>query len=198
MLNKALTGFIGATTGALLSACAATPATHFYVLSAARPVAPMHSETTAESLIGIGPISLPTLLERKQIITRTDNNGVQIAEFHQWAAPLKDTVIQVITQNIAQQLPNSLVRSYPWNAFGTVKHHLIINISRLDTQLGKSANLEATWAIMEDKNHKLISNGHATIERPLIDSSYPATVLALSDILGDFSQQLAAELKKVE
>ena len=155
MLNKHSNRFIMLCVSALLSACASTP-TNFYTLeSQSRPPAVTTTASAKKPLIGIGPLSLPALLDRKGIVTRAENNSVQIAEFDQWAAPLQNNVIAVLSKNVATLQPNAIVRAYPWSVYGNVDYRVIIDISRFDTQLGKSANLEASWAIMEEKNHTI-------------------------------------------
>ena len=163
MLNKHLNGFILLCASGLLSACASAP-THFYTLEAqSRPPVATSTSNAKKPLIGIGPLSMPALLDRRGIVTRATNNSVQIAEFDQWAAPLKDNVIAVLSKNVATLQPDAVVRAYPWSVYGNVDYRVIIDISRFDTQLGKSVNLEASWAIMEEKNHTIISNGQTKI-----------------------------------
>jgi len=158
----------------------------------------MNTAIAKKRLIGIGPLSLPALLDRKGIVTRAENNSVQIAEFDQWAAPLKDNVITVLSKNVATLQPNAIVRAYPWSPYGNVDYRVIVDISRFDTQLGKSANLEASWAIMEEKNHTIVSNGQAKIERQLNDSSYNSVAQALSKLLGELSQQISFALVQLQ
>ena len=198
MSNKHLNGFILLCLGSLLTACA-TPSSNFYTLeSQSLPFATANTAIAKKRLIGIGPLSLPALVERRQIVTRTENNGIQIAEFDLWAAPLKDNVLAVLSKNVGTLQPNAIVRAYPWNAFGDVDYRVIVDISRFDTQLGKSANLEASWAIMEEKNHTIVSNGQANIKQPLNDASYNSAAQALSKLLSDFSQQLSLALVQVQ
>ena len=181
----------------LAGGCASTPATHFYVLEAVSQP-PAHPQKPAKNrLIGVGPITLSPLLERKQIVTRTLMNGIEVAEFHQWAAPLKDNVLDVLTQNLTQLQPDSFIRPYPWSAYGTVNYRVLVDITRFDTQPGISVNLEATWAIMDESNHHIIDNGRSKISHALLDKSYPATVHALSQVLGAFSLELALALQKL-
>ena len=198
MLNKHSNGFIVLCVSGLLIACASTPPTHFYTLeSQSRPPVDAPSAITKKRLIGIGPLSLPALLDRRQIITRADNNSVQIADFDQWAAPLKDNVIAVLSKNVAALQPNAIVRAYPWGVYGNVDYRVIIDISRFDTQLGKSVNLEASWAIMDEKNHTIVSNGQAKIDRPLNDASYNSVAQGLSKLLSELSQQLSRALVQI-
>jgi uncharacterized lipoprotein YmbA len=182
----------------LLSACASTPPTSFYVLE---PLSkPSASATDAEKkhLIGVGPISIPALIERQKIVTRTAANGVEIAEFHQWASPLKENITQVLTHNLSLLMPDDVVRSYPWGAFGSVDYRIIVDVVRFDTQPGKFANLETSWAIMNEKNHQILTHGRSRIEQPLSDTSYAGTVHALSALLGEFSRELSLALVKIK
>jgi hypothetical protein len=196
MRNKYLNGCIALVLGSLLTGCA-TPPTHFYQLESTSPP-PVSSTTTAKKmLIGIGPLSLPALVDRKQIVTRGENNAIQLAEFHQWATPLQDNVLSVISKNIAAQHSNTIVRSYPWSVYGEMDYRVIIDISRFDSQLGKSATLEASWAIMNEKNHTIISNGQTNSQQPLHDGSYDSAVLALNKLLSELSQQLSLALHQV-
>ena len=198
MSNKHLNGFILLCLGSLLTACA-TPPSNFYTLEPqSRPPATANTAIAKKQLIGIGPLSLPALVERRQIVTRAENNGIQIAEFDLWAAPLKDNVLAVLSKNVATLQPNTIVRAYPWNAFGDVDYRVIVDISRFDTQLGKSANLEASWAIMEEKNHTIVSNGQANIKQPLNDATYNSAAQALSQLLSKLSQQIALALVQVQ
>ena len=196
MSNKHSNGFIMLCVS-VLTACA-TPQTNFYTLeSQSQSPVVMSAAIAKKRLIGIGPLSLPALLDRRQIVTRAENNSVQMAEFDQWAAPLKDNVLAVLSKNVATLQPNAIVRAYPWSPYGNVDYRVIVDISRFDTQLGKSVNLEASWAIMEEKNHKIVSNGQAKIEQRLNDASYNSAAQALSKLLSEFSQQLSLALVQV-
>jgi uncharacterized protein len=180
----------------LLSACASTPPTNFYVLEAiSQPV--ITKSGAKKMLIGIGPLTLPTLLERRQIVTRKANNSIELAEFHQWAAPLRDSMLAVLSQDLAAQQPNALVKAYPWAAYGEMDYRVIIDISRFDGEQGKSAILQASWAIMTEKNHTIIQNGQTRLEQPLPDGNYESMVAALNQLLNKFSQQLALALHQL-
>ncbi len=192
MLNK-LPGLL---LGLLLSACAATPPTNFYVLEALGT--PSVTATIGKkTLIGIGPVTLPALLERKQIVTRKENNAIEIAEFDQWAAPLKDNIIAVLSKNIAAQQSKMVVKGYPWAVYGEMDYRLIIDISRFDSQSGQTAYLEASWSIMKEKDHSIIRNGEIKLTQPLQNANYQSVVLAMNKLLTQFSQQLSLEVQSL-
>ncbi|MEQ1739111.1 MAG: PqiC family protein [Methyloglobulus sp.] len=182
----------------LLTGCASTPSLQFYVLEPLSQPSATNIETAKKHTIGIGPISVPTLLERKQIVSRSSNNTVQIAEFQQWASPLQDNLLQALTRNLSTLQPNNIVRTYPWSIHGTVDRQVIVDIIRFDTTPGESANLEANWTIKNEATHTVLQSGHTVINRSITDSSYPGMVRALSKILGEFGHELSLALLKVE
>jgi uncharacterized lipoprotein YmbA len=198
MLNKIFKRLMPLLISTLLSACISTPSTNFYVLEALSKPSASPTDAVKKHLVGIGPVSMPAFLERKQIVTRMPDHSIQIAEFHQWAAPLKDNVTQVLTHNLATLQPNDIIRAYPWIAYGAVDYRIIVDIIRFDTTPQQTVNLEVNWAIMDEKTHTLLSNGRSKIEHPLDDPSYPGTVKALNKILSEFSQELSLALGKIK
>ncbi len=178
-------------------ACATTPPPQFYILETLSPVAEPPAAQAKNRQIGLGPISLPALLERKQIVTRSGNGVVNIAEFQQWAEPLKDNIAQVLRQNLSQRQPNNLIRAYPWSAYGTVDYRIIIDITRVDAELGQWTRLDVNWSVMSESTHTIIKNAHSTFQRKLDDSSYQAVVLGLSHLFSDFSDDLAQAIAEI-
>jgi len=98
---------------------------------------------------------------------------------------------------VATLQPDAVIRAYPWSVYGNVDYRVIIDISRFDTQLGKSVNLEASWAIMEEKNHTIVSNGQTKIAEPLNNASYNSAAQGLSKLLSQLSQQISLALIQV-
>jgi len=180
----------------LLSACASTPETHFYVLSALSQPAQTTSSTPPKRLIGLGPVTVPARLERQQIITRTGDNSITSSEFHQWAAPLQESITETLAQNLSALLPNDIVKAYPWSAYGEMESHIIIDIARFETNASRHAELIADWTVMDDKTHRPLKHGQARITHPQTGSTPADAVKALSETLQEFSRQLADALPK--
>ena len=182
----------------VLVGCANSPSVQFFVLEPLSQSAPVMATDTGQRTIGIGPVSLPSMLEHKQIVTRWSDNTVKMAEFQHWASPLQDNVVQVLARNLSSLQPNNIVRTYPWSVHGMVDYQVIVDIVRFDTTPGKSADLEANWTIKDEAGHKALKSGRSIIKHVLGDTSYPANVRALSKILSQFSQELSLALLQVD
>lgn len=179
----------------LLTGCASSPPTHFYTLD------PVHTSeeakpqsTRKKMLVGVGPVELPKLFDRTQIVTRHEDNRVELAEFHQWGEPLKENVTDILARNIAALRTNAVVRSYPWGAFGTVDYRVVVKFLQFDPIPGQTVTIEADWTIMNEKNHKVLKNGHSKVEQAIENQSYQAIVEALSKSLGELSREISSEL----
>jgi len=179
----------------LLSGCATTPSTQFYTLSAqSKPGTPVPQ--AKKLVVGIGPIAIPALLDRRQLVTRGPNNTVFMNELQQWAAPLNESMTEVLSQNLITLLPNNLFRPYPWTAYTDVQYRLLLDVLRFDTSVEKIAYLEVNWAIMAEKNHTILSSGHTALHKPA-GSSDADSVTALSALLAEFAQRLSTELQTI-
>lgn len=142
MAKHRATFFVSLLAVLMLTACSTTPPTHFYMLEALPHTARANSQALA---IGIVSITLPALLDRKQMVTRLHDNRVQLAEFHQWAEPLKDTLPRVIVKNLAELQPSYVFRAYPWSAYGNVDYRIIIDIDSFAAETKKTVKLSASW-----------------------------------------------------
>jgi uncharacterized lipoprotein YmbA len=174
---------------------AASPPVTFYTLTSL----PTHVSTSGQiSLkdmsIGIGPVRLPKLIDRPQIVTRPAPNKVELAEFHRWGGYLNQNVSKVITNNIAVLTGSNQVLTYPWPADYFPDSWIELDVHQFDGQLGGSVLLNVTWTL------KLAGNDELYVKRSVIrqqasGNDYESLVVAKSQILEKFSLLIVRELE---
>ena len=75
--------------GLALAGCADGQPTRFYTLSPLEASPCGASPTTMPDLtVGVGPVTLPTYLDRPQLVTRAGGNRMVLADFDSWVEPL--------------------------------------------------------------------------------------------------------------
>ena len=164
--------------------------TRFYSLNSLPP-----SDNTQKQLrIGVGPVEIPRLINRPQIISRKDNTEIIMAEFHQWGGSHKEEIIQVISDNLSSLLKTESIEQYPWKFSFKPNYQVRINIERFDGELGKSITLRARWRLLKDNKEILVKR--AVINTPIQGRSYNHYVKAQSQALKTFSQQIATVIKR--
>lgn len=183
---------------ALLAGCSTTQPTHFYILntteSADNSQIAVQSPIAMRASIGLGPVSIPRYLDRLQIVSRDSSNQLQLAEFHQWAEPLTDTITRELYRSLSARHPELAFYPYPWNAFGEVDYRLVIDFIQFDGEMNDSVWLEARWALIRDENRQIVSDGYQKINQKLEGTGYAAFAMALSRSLELFIIELSKTL----
>jgi uncharacterized lipoprotein YmbA len=176
----------------ILQGCATAPPTQFYSLESI--ALPKVSTTEKKPLIGVAQISLPSELERKQIVTRDTNGKLHFAEQHQWAALLKHNITEVLAKNLAMQQPEFWFKAYPWNLLGMVDYRLVIDVTKLEIVLGKTISLSVDWTILNEKTHAVLKHDSLDLQQPLADETYATAVAGLNQLLVKMSERLEIKL----
>jgi uncharacterized lipoprotein YmbA len=147
--------------------------------------------------IGVGPIELPQYLNRPQIVTRVNPNEVEFAEFHRWAASLRDDFSSALARNLSILLATNRVAAYPWTSKTPVDVQVKIDVIRFDGRLGKSVVLETQWAIFgKDRAKPLLSRG-SVVSEEVDKSGYEGLVEAQSRSIAGLSREIARAIQDI-
>ncbi|MGH8734575.1 MAG: PqiC family protein, partial [Burkholderiales bacterium] len=97
---------------AVLASCGSPPKDRFYTLSAAGVAANVTAAEARDPIV-VGPVTLPEVVDRPQLVVRIGANEVAILEQHRWAEPLKSEIPRLIARTLSQLLGTSRVSAYP-------------------------------------------------------------------------------------
>lgn len=180
------------TLAAFGAACASTPS-KFYTLS---PTAEPGGATAGYS-VAIGPVSVPAMVDRPQMVVNMGPNQVGIDEFNRWAAPLKIDMARVVAENLGKILGTPMVSVFPQSTAAGASYRVLIDVLRFDSAPGKSATLDAVWKVRGAKE-KASRAGRTTVSEPAADGSIAALVAAHSRALGRLSGEVAEAIRGLE
>ena len=90
--------------------------TRFYLLGSqpVKTMTPAEKSRFSRLSIGIGPVHIPSYLDRPQIVTRTDRHELIIHDFHQWAEPLEVNIARVVREGLAVDTGARNTFFFPW------------------------------------------------------------------------------------
>ncbi len=178
----------------ILSGCGVSQAPRFYALSPL--VRPAETPTAAASgnslLIGLGPVAVPDRLDRPQLLSRSGENEIIIAEFDRWPGSLREEVSRTVAENLALLLPSCQVVSYPWGRRLQLDRQIAVDIVRMEGRLGGQLILKANWAVMTDQGTKTALVRHTEISERMSGADYESYVAAHSRALERLSREIAA------
>lgn len=181
------------TLAALLAGCASTNPSHFYTLS---PTAVAAGAST-QYAVAVGPITVPAVVDRPQIVIRSGPNQVTFAEFNRWASPLKDGIARVVAENLSALLGTPQVTVFPQSVIADASYRIVIDVLRFESEPGKAATLDALWTVSSTKDGQSLRR-RTTIAEPAHGGDYADLAAAHSRALGQLSAEIAAAIREME
>lgn len=172
-------------TAALLLAACASPASRFYTLTGAAPAA-----ATAGPSVAVGPVSIPAVVDRPEIVVTVAPNEVWPDEFNRWAAPLSDGIGQALAQNLAAGLKSPRV-TLALATSGEAEYRVAVEVQRFESVPGSHALFDAAWTVRRSRDGASTA-GRTTVREKVGDGSYESLAAAHSRAVG----QLGADVTR--
>lgn len=177
----------------LLAGCASTPAARYYTLSAT----PAPAATASDLSVVVGPVSVPAMVDRPQIVVTTGQNQVQPEEFNRWAAPLQDTIARVVAENLVALLGTPHVTLFPQTLSTDAGYRAAVEVQRFGSTPGEAATLDAVWTVRRLKDGKT-ETGRTTVREAVQGKDYEALAAAHSRAVGRLSQDIANAVATID
>ncbi len=169
--------------------------TRLYVLSpmtTAEPAIP--SRQGGDFALGVGPLALPSYLNRPQIVTRIDDNEIIIADFDQWAEPLNRSFQRVLTENLSLLLDTDADYPHPWRRTLRPTYRLRLAVIRFDANPTGDAVLIARWEVLDTRGQPLTDKTRSVYRQTMAREDMAGVVTAMSLALADLSREIAAAI----
>jgi len=184
----------------MLAGCIGSPSkpADFYVLSTF-PGTPVSSTSADNPIsIGLGPLTLPEIYERPQIVTRNAANRITLAEYDRWGGDLNKDLARTLAGNLMTRLNTDSIVPYPWSSRYNPEFQVTVRLFRFDGVLDSSANLDGIWRILDADKGCELATGRFSIEEATGGPGYPALVGAMSRAVATLSQSIAERVAVTE
>jgi uncharacterized lipoprotein YmbA len=179
--------------GLLVSACSSEPTLyHTLSLTSASP-APISTTSTIRSL-GVGPVKLPTLLDREGMVIRRDAITAEVSDTHLWGGQLEDEFLSALTQHLQNALPTSQVLQIPWEVSQTPQYQVVVRLDQFDGIPGKQAVLRGLWQLQNGADGRILSSHPVSLQRKPAKPGVDGLVEAQSLLVADLAAQIVNSL----
>ncbi len=185
----------------MLSGCASSPQSKFYRLSGgegktadSRDVSRQDSE-----VVSIGPLRIPDYLDRPQIVTRSGDNELRLAEFDRWAGSIENDILRTLVEDISAELPPDRFFVIRWTPLLesqlSSSYRVQMFVNRFECSSDNAVTLSAQWVITGKDNNLLLRKETVVVER-VNGTGYGAIVNAMSRAIGRLSKEIADGIVK--
>ena len=175
----------------LLSACASSRPDHYYILSSQPPGA--SAARTAPVTQAALSVSLPSLVDRSEMVLASGSDSVSVLEHERWAAPLGDLMLQTLSQDIERRRADLLVVGRSLASANGPAVKLSVSVVQMTLRSGDKASLETQWRITDARRAKEEVSG-ATFSSPLRGKDYAGVAQAVSECLALLADRLVAQI----
>ncbi len=161
------------------------------------PAVPARSISGASPAIAITRPSLPSYLDRQQLVSRSGNGQLQMNSYHLWAEPLDAAISRVTGVNLGR-LTNSL-NIQPVENFVTLDYQTLleIRVSRFEPDASNTLVLECTWKLQPVAGRVADTRPFSTsvaIIPPDTTVDLSGRVVAMNEALARLAREIARAL----
>jgi uncharacterized protein len=169
-----------------LTACVGgnPPRESFFTLNAPEPAAAAEDAPS----IAVGPVTIPEVVDRPQIVVRLGPNQVQIVEQARWAEPLKSAIARVVAANLAAALQARLALGRNADA----DYRVVLDVQRFESP-ADAVLIEALWTVTSKDGRR---NGRSVVREKIAAKDYSSLAAAHSAALATLSKEIAAAIRK--
>ncbi len=199
MITKFLWIIVPAITGVWLSGCIGNnPAapTRYYLLTPTPYDSPLVSSGDVPLSVEIAALHLPQYLEKPHIVTRTSQNRLAMAEYHQWGGNLRKNMIRVLSQNLSRLLSTSHVAMAPFRPPSPSDVRIEIEIMRFEADEQGRAWLIVHWRLSRGSDGRILATEVSELKGPdpIASHDMDYIVSGMETLWGEFSKTLGREI----
>lgn len=185
----------------LLSGCigGASPGIKFYILN---PVdgQPLQGAEADVTHVEVTAVRLPQYLERPQIVTRTDDNRIDLSEYNQWGGNLRKNMTRTLSINLSRLLNTSNITVIPYRGIAKPDYRIEIDVLKFEKDHDQKVRLSAHWRITSGTAEEIIATRISELESAAVDgtANYESTVKAMTELYGKLSEIIAKTILEAE
>ncbi|MGI9087667.1 MAG: PqiC family protein [Chthoniobacterales bacterium] len=172
----------------LLTACGSSD--KFFRLSASES-APVGSASGLS--VSIGPVSLPSYIDRSELVFQSGPNEYQLPPHQHWIGSLSENISRVLAADLGAVLHSARVHS-ALEAKSGATYRVALEIHQFHGISGQEAVLDLSWKI-QDASGATISRHSGTFREPIVGDGYEPLVAAESRLLAQCARAIGASLR---
>jgi hypothetical protein len=178
----------------LVACSSSNTSTHYYSLQTPNVNSIVTPHTVVYHSLGVGPIKLPSLLDREGVVMRTNAHSLHISDKYLWGGQLEDEFLRALSRQLQVRLPNTLIQMLPWEIQQSPQAQIVVQVDQFDGQLGQQAVLSGHWELQQPRDGKIKGTQNFNLVLPLKDKQVDTLINAQAQLVAQLATQIAASL----
>jgi len=172
-----------------IGACASAPE-HLYTLDAVEHV-PVADRSNLP-LVLVGPVTVPEIVDRPQLVVREGKYAVVLKEQERWATPLKESLPMVVAAQLDERCPGARFRPLSNTVAEEPGAWLAIEFTNIEISRATGVSVAAAWAYRDASKRGVEGDGegHADLD----STNFPSYVDGLQRALSAWTNFVVKQL----
>jgi uncharacterized lipoprotein YmbA len=151
------------------------------------------------STIAIGPVIVPTYLQRTGIVTRIDENQINASSGHTWGEALEAGVARILVESVAHNTGANRVAGLPWPFPGAPDLRVAVEVLSFEyDQLDSDVDLVARWTVMAGPRGQAKLLRREILSESVEGDSIPTIVSGMSRLVMELGLEISKDLQSLE
>ncbi len=164
----------------------------FYRLSAADAAATGGSSSGLS--VAVGPVSLPSYLDRAELVFASGPNEFQVPSNALWIGSLQENISRTMAADLGATLGSRNVRSSLGVGFKP-RYRVALDVKQFHGISGQEAILDLSWRVQSGAGGQTISRQSGSFRERIVGDGYAAVVRAESALLDQAAHAIAGSLR---
>ena len=165
----------------------------FFTLS---PIDTPAAQAPVPIVLGLGPINMPSYLDRNSVVLRNGPNEMDVSAIDRWAEPLTTDFSRTLTEDLTRELSPRQIIQFPWYLPSLPDYQVEIYVYRFEADTNGTAVLSGKWTIRNPADRKVLRSSDMNITQPVAKGDGGGAA-ALSRALGQLSDEIAAAIRQL-
>ena len=174
-----------------LCACRTVPE-NFYTLNPVAPPAAAAAAGAPRCTVAVGPVHVPEMVDRPQLVVRRSPNRVEVLEHHLWAQPLHAEIARVLAADLSGRLPAAHAVPASGYAGAHADYRIAVDIEQFDAAPGEGVTVQALWTVRHAG--ATLHTGRSALREAVQADGYEALAAAYARALARMSSEIAGAL----
>lgn len=162
-----------------------------YILTAVS-VGAVAAPSAAPVVIGIGPIDLPTYLQRPEIVSRGVGARLEVRASERWGEDLQAGIQRALTSDLERLVPSARVLREPFPARSQPAYEVAVQIQRFEPSADGDVELDVCWTLTNGPQRQTPLLRRESIREPVANATTEAKVAAMSLAVAQLASRIVA------
>ncbi|MGN6666351.1 MAG: PqiC family protein [Trinickia sp.] len=178
---------------AMLAACGHSPPTRYFSLQAVPPSAPLATASARMAPVQLGAVRIPASLDRPEVVAQDADYRLAVRENDQWGAPFAQMVRGTLAQDLLARLPRGSF-ILPGAPAPSGARGIVVTVLDLRANANGRMTFEGSWTLTAGEDGKAVMAQEVSLTEPMSSPDSTAIADALSRLLGQLADRIAASL----